>query len=109
MRGKWAGRDSHRQCLTPTFLACTLDKEAAEMLPARGSFAFILQGSNGNVVIGTAFGTDTAANTTFSYIDLSGGETGDTGTATQHTDGVLTLTTGSGDTDIADHHPFTVH
>jgi hypothetical protein len=59
--------------------------------------------------IGTAFGTDAAADAAFGNVDLTIGMTGDSGPAAKHTHRVLTLTAGRGDADIVDDHSLAVH
>src|SRR5579885_173669 len=102
------GGSGHRQ-LAPALLTRAARKETAKTLPACRSGSLLFQRHNGNVVVGTAFGADAAADAAFSDVDLTGWHASNPGAATEHADRVLAVAAGSGDADIAYHHALAIH
>src|SRR5436309_4460275 len=99
----------HRQQLFTSLLSCAFREEVAKALPQRTLFNFLCERYNRNVVIRTPLGTNATADTAFGDIHLTTGHACNTGATTEHTHGVLALTTGGSDADVAYDHPFAVH
>src|SRR5579883_1474328 len=81
----------------------------AETLPGGLRNGLVFNVDNRNGPVGTALRADAAANTTLGDIDFSIRMARNPGAATEHTDRVLALATGSGNTDVAHNHSLAVH